>query len=132
MIANGVFTELIKFALVGIINTIICICLIFLLMHWLEFNAYISNIIGYSIAVLNSYLMNMFWTFSSKKTGNAALSKFILIFFLCYSFQLMFLYICLQKLNIDGNLSQLLSMVIYTTTSFFGHKLYSFKTNEIC
>jgi putative flippase GtrA len=131
MTVNSVFSGLFKFGLVGIINTFICICLIFLLMHWLELSPYISNIIGYSIAVLNSYLMNMLWTFSSKKTGKSALPKFILIFFLCYAFQLLFLYICLQKLKIDDNLSQLLAMVIYTISSFLGHKLYSFKTHEI-
>ena len=131
MIVNSILSELVKFGFVGIFNTIICICFIFLLMLWMEFNPYISNIIGYSIAVLNSYVMNKAWTFSSKKPLQATLPKFILIFFLCYAFQLMFLHICLQQLRIDDSLAQLLAMVIYTISSFVGHKLYSFKNYEI-
>jgi putative flippase GtrA len=130
MIVNSIIYELVKFGLVGIVNTIICICFIFLFMLWVKFNPYISNIIGYSIAVLNSYVMNKVWTFSSKKPHKATLPKFIWIFFLCYAFQLMFLHICIQQLAINNGLSQLLAMIIYTISSFVGHKLYSFKYHE--
>ena len=131
MIVNSILSELVKFGFVGIVNTIICICFIFLLMLWMEFNPYISNIIGYSIAVSNSYLMNKLWTFPSKRSSESTLLKFIWIFFLCYVLQLMALHTFLQELELDENLSQLLSMLIYTISSFIGHKLYSFKIHEI-
>ena len=131
MIVSSILSELVKFGLIGVINTIFCVCFILFFMLWLEFNPYISNIIGYSVAVLNSYVLNKVWTFSSKIPARATLPKFIFIFFLCYALQFIFLHICLHEFKMDNNLSQLLAMAIYTISSFLGHKLYSFKSHAI-
>lgn len=127
MIFHSIFFELLKFGLVGIFNTSICVVVIFLSMYWMGFNPYISNFLGYSVSILNSYLMNHLWIFSSKKPAIETFPRFIGIVCFCYLIQLLFLYICLSQLSIDKNLSQLLAMFIYTITSFTGHKLYSFK-----
>ena len=62
-------TELVKaakFAVVGVANTLIDYGVFALLAQVLSVNVYLSQVIGYSCGILNSYIFNRSWTFQSE------------------------------------------------------------------
>lgn len=74
-----------KFVLVGVINTGIDIGVLNLLM-WVsghDKGVYYSvfKAISFTVAVINSYLMNKFWTFKERQTNNVG-SQFTSFFFI--------------------------------------------------
>lgn len=69
--------KLAKYLCVGILNTIVGFGIIFLLMFF-GVNPEISNLIGYAIGIIFSYVMNKFFTFESKNRSKKEFIKFIL------------------------------------------------------
>jgi len=65
------FRQFYKFAVVGVFNTIIDFVVFLLLTRLIHFfgeHVLYANIISFSVAVTNSYLLNRRWTFRSKDT----------------------------------------------------------------
>lgn len=69
-----------KFAVVGVINTVIDVAVLNFLVLVIGFRAQIqilgiyflvANFISVTIAMINSYFMNKYWTFQSKEKKNA-------------------------------------------------------------
>ena len=62
-------TELLKaakFAVVGVVNTLIDYGVFALLAQVLFVNVYLAQVISYSCGILNSYIWNRSWTFRSE------------------------------------------------------------------
>lgn len=57
---------LIKFALVGVVNTLIDFA-VYALLTTIGVNYILAQWISYSAGILNSYVMNRKWTFEKKK-----------------------------------------------------------------
>lgn len=58
-------TRLIKFGLVGAVNTLLDFSVFIFLVRAMELDPLWSNFISYVAAVINSYILNMLWTFRS-------------------------------------------------------------------
>lgn len=117
-----------KFAIVGISNTLLTAITIWILFKQLHYSDYTSNIIGYVVGVINSFVWNRKWTFESKTKVSETIYKFTVIFGICYLFQLGNLYFLLHFTTIDAYVSQLLSIGVYTILNFGLNKFYTFKS----
>ena len=120
--------QFIKFGIVGVSNTLLTALTIWILLKVLNFSPYFSNIVGYIVGLVNSFIWNRKWTFDSKTKVTDTFFKFILTFGVSYLFQLGNLYILLHYTSIDSYVSQLLSIVVYTGINFVLNKIYTFKT----
>lgn len=49
------FIQLIKFAIVGCINTGLSLAIFYILYNWIDINEYISNLIAYIAGLINSF-----------------------------------------------------------------------------
>lgn len=67
--------ELIKFSIVGIINTAIDFAVFIVCYSILHFDSSFSQIFGYTAGMLNSFLMNKKWTFEDRTKGRKVLLK---------------------------------------------------------
>lgn len=119
--------QFLKFAIVGVSNTLLTAGTIWLLLKGLVYSDYLSNIIGYVVGLINSFVWNRKWTFESKTKVSDTIYKFVGIFAICYLFQLGNLYILLHYTQIDPYISQLLSIGVYTILNFGLNKYYTFK-----
>ena len=117
-----------KFGIVGISNTLLTAITIWILLKQLHFSDYLSNMIGYTIGVINSFVWNRKWTFESKNKVSNTIYKFIGIFGICYLFQLGNLYFLLNFTNTEAYVSQILSIGVYTILNFVLNKSYTFKS----
>lgn len=65
-----------RFAFVGLINTGVDFSIFFTLYSLLEWPLIVSNVIAFSAAVTNSYLLNKYWSFSRQKSGKKSWRQF--------------------------------------------------------
>jgi putative flippase GtrA len=117
----------VKYNLVGIVNTLIGFSIIIGLMY-VGFSATMSNMIGYAIGAVISYVLNSRYTFSSTSpNGNAKenMIKFFLILGVAYVLNFVTLQYLLTTLN--PYLSQLGAAVVYTLSSFLMVRYFVFK-----
>ncbi|MEH7121443.1 GtrA family protein [Neobacillus vireti] len=117
---------LIKFALVGVVNTSIDF-IIYELLTFFNINYIGAQCLSYSAGVLNSYLMNRKWTFGQKGKGSKReLFTFIgvnLITLIITSFLLTVFY---KWLNISLIISKLFVTVISVGINYIGTKSFVF------
>ncbi len=77
--------EFAKFAMVGLLNTAIDFCIFYILINYTYLNhengviyLALAHIISFCVAVINSYVLNKYWTFkSTDKDVSVQFSKFM-------------------------------------------------------
>lgn len=75
-------SSIVRFGIVGAVNTSIDFAVFFSLVYVLGFEAVAANAFSYLAAVVNSYFMNFLWTFRVGRLSEVTFSSFSL-FFLC-------------------------------------------------
>lgn len=68
----------IKFAIVGVINTIIDFAVFFALYELAGWNMIYSNICAFLVAVTNSYFMNKYFSFAHHKEKRISMAEFVI------------------------------------------------------
>ena len=121
--------QFVKFGVVGVSNTLLTALTIWFLLQILHFSHYVSNIIGYIIGLINSFIWNRKWTFASNMKVTDTILRFIITFAICYLIQLGNLYLLLHFTTLDSFVCQLLSIAVYTIFNFWINKYYTFKSD---
>ena len=126
-------TELIKaakFAVVGVANTLIDYGVFALLAQVLSVNVYLSQVIGYSCGILNSYVWNRSWTFQSEsKFFSPALVRFLVLnlTMLALSTGLLALFL---KLGLSKLVAKGCTVVVTMAIGFVVNRLWVFGSNK--
>ncbi|HOV14810.1 MAG TPA: GtrA family protein [Spirochaetota bacterium] len=124
------FFQAVRFGIVGVTNTLVCFAVIFLCLKIFKLSYIVSNVFGYIVGFTNSFILNKLWTFKSKEHPVKESLLFILVFLIAYSIQLGFLIFFKQFCKIGVEISQIISMIIYTIIGFIGNKLLTFKEQK--
>lgn len=135
--------QLLKYGIVGLSNTFLTLFAIYLCNSIIGINDYVSNGIGYLLGFINSFMWNKTWVFKShgKVTKEAAL--FLFGFCLCYSVQLLVVWLINQSSFGDREfrifhafvlsgygIATLIGNVVYTLCNFVYNKLITFQKAE--
>lgn len=138
---NSTMVQLIKYALVGVMNTLLTLTVIFLCKSVLGVNPYVSNALGYFIGLVNSFLWNRAWVFHAAdgKIHHQAV-RFLIGFAVCYAIQF-FVVWCLNQssfgdieivivgFTLSGyGIATLIGNVVYTMSNFVYNRLVAFKS----
>ena len=78
---NKIFdVRFIKFGMVGLLGMAIDFSITWFFKEKLRVNKYIANSLGFSVAVINNFLLNRYWTFENTSNPIAGqLTKFALV-----------------------------------------------------
>lgn len=120
--------QLIKFAMVGVLNTTLSLAVIYTLMTFFHIDVYTANIWGYIVGIINSFIWNKVWVF--KKNSGMVFKEifyFLLIFALCYGTQFISLRLMIESLSLNSYIAQLLAMAVYTVMNFILNKCVTFR-----
>lgn len=116
-----------RFLTVGVFNTLFGYAVIFACMYLANLSPEISNLNGYVLGLIVSYVLNRTYTFKSEQQFFKEMLKFLIVFLVAYGANLMMLMVFIYKLHIHAGISQILAGVIYVITSFIMNKYYVFK-----
>ena len=123
---NNNINQIMKFIFVGILNTIVgygtYVLFIFLSLHYL-----LAMLLGNILGITHSYFWNKYFTFNSKNKSLKELIRFITVYVFILIINGVFLTIFIEFFKINNLIAGLLTIIIITFISFFGHKFYSFK-----
>jgi len=115
-----VFVQFVKYNLVGIVNTFVGFSIVFLLMY-VGFSAILSNVVGYTIGSVVSYVLNNKYTFDATNQHQKVFVKFFMVLainFMTLQYVLTFM---------TPYLAQLCAAVVYTLSSFLMMRFFVFK-----
>lgn len=117
-----------KFAIVGILNTIITVTLFFLLYKLCNIYYIFSTILAYSAGILNSYLWNKYWTFRIKKSSIVReLLKFLTINLIGLGLNTILMILFVEILKTEKILAQIFTVGFVMILNFLGSKFWVFK-----
>ncbi|WP_353622158.1 GtrA family protein [Citrobacter sp. CK196] len=117
--------QAIRYCIVGGMNTVVTVAVI-LSLTASGFGLYVSNFSGYVVGILFSYVLNTYFTFSSKPSFRR-LVKFIACCAACYVINLIAMKSSMVLGFENEYLIQLTGMFFYTISGFLINKLWVMK-----
>ena len=118
--------QLFRFAAVGMVNTGLGYAVIFACMYLAGLGAVTSNVAGYAVGLVVSYLLNRIYTFRSAAPPRREIVRFVSIFLLAYLANLGVLVLLIRQTGMHEGEAQVLAGVVYFGLSFVLSKYYVF------
>lgn len=121
------FLKIIKFGLAGTVGIFIDFGITWLCKEKLRWNKYLSNVIGFSLAVVNNYILNRIWTFkSTNPRWEAEFGRFVLLSLIGLGLNNLFLYLFHQKLKMNFYAGKLVATLIVFVWNFTSNLVFNF------
>lgn len=128
-IFNGKIKYLSRFSLIGVLNTLVDFCVFTICESLFGIHYTISQILGYSFGIINSFIFNKKWTFRDK-TSNKYIYHELIQFVVVNICSLVITVFCMKFLVNDFNINIYISKVIVTliaqVINFSLYKLWVF------
>lgn len=119
--------QIVKYCIVGVFNTAITY-ITYVVLRWFGVSIVISNIVGYILGLINSFIWNKTWVFQHDGNLLKEISLFFASFLLCYLLQLVVL-LCLNGIGVNEYITQIIAMMAYTASNYMFNRFITF-TNE--
>ena len=100
---------------------------IFGCMYLAKISPEISNVAGYAVGLIFSYVLNKNYTFGSVQSKRGEILRFLTVFAFAYALSFISLLIFIHKLNIHESVSQILAGIVYTVMFYILNKFYVFR-----
>ena len=119
----------VKFALVGVTNTLVDIAIFTVLAQFLGVWVYFAHFVSYSCGTLNSYIFNRTWTFrTSEKFFSPQLLRFIGVNIIILVITTVIIWLAQDVLLMPTMVAKLASVVIGLGVNFLLNKILVFKS----
>jgi len=118
---------IVKYLTVGVLNTLVFLLTTFTCTYIFKIGYYSSYFIGYIVGLINSFIFNKFYTFNSNSAWVDEFPQFILCLIISYVVSHASLIVLIDAALINKDIAVIVSMIIYTTISFFLLKNVFFK-----
>jgi putative flippase GtrA len=123
--------QLTRFLAVGLFNSVLGYIVIFGFMYIVKISPEISNVAGYAVGLVTSYILNRKYTFNSKQNQPNEIVRFLSVFVVAYASNFVILIILIHRVGVHEGASQILAGLIYVIASFIMNKYYVFKSPNI-
>lgn len=124
---NIISVEFLKFGVVGVVGIFIDFFITWLCKEKLQLNKYVANSIGFSIAVINNFLLNRYWTFKfNNQTFTQQFLQFAIICIIGLIINNLLLYVLNRYIKLNFYLLKLFVIGIVFFWNFFMNKMFTF------
>lgn len=125
--------ELIRFALVGVLNTLSGLFIIFALMRVAGVDYLLANGVGYACGITLSFFVNRSWTFQHKGSVFQSAIQWSKVTAVAYATNLCVVAISHEYVGSDRYTSQIFGVIAYSFLTYLGGKYYAFRHKaEVC
>ena len=127
---KALFVQAVKFGLVGVINTLVDYLSYTLLLFipFFEENYVLAQIIGYSLGLCNSLVLNKRWTFAQREPmTHRQLACFLAVNLAALAASTGILVLSQERLQMNRYIGQAISVVGSMAVNFVGNKLLVFR-----
>lgn len=125
-----------KFIIVGIINTLFGMAIMFYCYNVLDLGHWFSSAMNYLFGGILSYFLNKKYTFEVKETSQKAIIRFAINLTVCY----LIAYGVAKPLalylfqgageKLQGNIALVIGMGLYVLLNYVGQRFWAFKQEE--
>ena len=123
--------KLVKFGITGVMNTSVDFLVYTLLVSFFSMGLYVSQIISYSCGMLNSYVVNRKWTFSTQNGFfSGELVRFIVLNLSMMLLGMGIIYVCTQKLMLHKLVAKLISTLLVLIINFLISNFWVFRSRS--
>lgn len=135
--------QLLKYGVIGVGNTLITLVVFYVMNTLMGISYGLSNVAGYVLGVINSFVWNRTWVFKTNKNIGREALLFVVGFLLCMGLQLVVSWVLLEGLemknmtiswlpmkNTGQNVVMLIAMVCYTLANYVYNRLVTFKGDK--
>jgi putative flippase GtrA len=116
----------VRFLLVGVINTLAGLSVIYALKWFYGVGDVPANLIGYAVGLNISFVLNGRWTFSFTGSMWSRILPFASVILVAYLMNLATVTAAIHWFGIDSYLAQAIGIAPYTLTTYLGSRLLVF------
>lgn len=118
--------EMIKYGLVGVVNTIIGYGIFLICYEWINFSPESANAIGYAFGLCAAFILNKKFVFKKGKISFSLVVRFLLAFIIAFFFNQITLIALITHSSIWVEIAQIFAMAIYTIMFYLLSKYFVF------
>lgn len=130
----------VRFVLVGIVNTIVGLTVMFSCYNILHLGYWLSSATDYVLASIVSYFLNKHFTFGYHEKGWWSLARFVLniavCYFIAFSLARPMVRFCLSyigwemEVSLLENISMLIGSGLFVVINYLGQRFFAFKQSK--
>lgn len=123
-----------KFIIVGIINTLFGISIMFVFYNVFHFSYWLSSASNYFFGSILSYLLNRYFTFNNRVKSYKTIFRFILNISVCYlvaygiAKPISEVLLSSFSQNIQVNMAMLIGMCLFVGLNYIGQRYFVFRS----
>lgn len=121
----------IRFILVGVINTLVGLSIIYAAMYFFGFGIKSANLIGYLVGIIVSFTLNKKWTFKNRDRIGASLIRYLIVIGVAYVANLQTVIFSVSYLHISPYLAQFIGVFPYTLIGYLGCRFFAFTNKTV-
>lgn len=131
-LGNPSIGDLWRFAVVGLISTIIDIAALNIAYRLLHANLYLATFIGFLLGSINGYLLNNAWTYQRlrKRAHTFGLVKYTVIGLIGLGLTELIIDWLAVRSGVNYNLSKLVAVAVVFFWNFFGNRWWTFQEKD--
>ncbi|MCG7392681.1 GtrA family protein [Microvirga sp. ACRRW] len=122
--------QLIRFILVGVLNTAVGFSFIIGAMQLLHLDYRLANALGYAAGCIVGFLLNRTWTFQFSGAWWSSAARWFAVVAVCYLLNLATVIFIREVFLVDTILAQACGVLVYTAASFVGGKFFAFRSHR--
>lgn len=121
--------QFIKWSVVGTIGAVVDFSLLYALHHLMGVNVYIANTVSFTVAVINNFLLNRYWTFRGMRHKEASkqLPQFYLVSVGGYILNQMLLAFFIELVGLAWYWSKALATIVVLVWNFVVNRQWTFR-----
>jgi putative flippase GtrA len=122
------FIKLVKFGLVGASGMVVDFGVTWLCKEKLRWNKFVANSTGFTLAVINNYLLNRLWTFeSTNKQWQAEFGRFVLVSLIGLGLNNLLVYLLHGRLRTNFYLAKGVATAVVIAWNFLANYFFTFR-----
>jgi putative flippase GtrA len=128
---NRLLARPLRFALVGMVNTLVGLLVIYAAKWTAGLSDLPANLLGYAAGLSVSYTLNARWTFAFHGRQGVAALRFVLVIVAAYLANIATVYAALG-LAVNSYIAQAAGIVPYAVIGYLGTSLFAFRDPHSC